>query len=144
MTGWPVSAEDAPGDDEVLVEAPSPVPGLLFIRVPEAKAVKNRVHLDWVPTDRTRDAEVERVLGLGATVHEDHRSPEGPGWVTLRTPRGTSSASSGARPNAASEASGNDSSGPVLVDEPAGWRRAACRNRTDDLLITSEMLYRLS
>jgi hypothetical protein len=30
------------------------------------------------------------------------------------------------------------------VDEPAGWRRAACRNRTDDLLITSEMLYRLS
>jgi len=88
VTGWPVSAEDAPGDDEVLVEAPSPVPGLLFIRVPEAKSVKNRVHLDWVPTDRTRDAEVERVLGLGATVHEDHRSPEGPGWVTLLDPEG--------------------------------------------------------
>jgi hypothetical protein len=26
----------------------------------------------------------------------------------------------------------------------AGQMRAACRNRTDDLLITSEMLYRLS
>ena len=26
----------------------------------------------------------------------------------------------------------------------AGGMRAACRNRTDDLLITSEMLYRLS
>ena len=35
-------------------------------------------------------------------------------------------------------------SGPVREDEPAGWRGAACRNRTDDLLITSEMLYRLS
>jgi hypothetical protein len=28
--------------------------------------------------------------------------------------------------------------------EYAGQMRAACRNRTDDLLITSEMLYRLS
>ena len=88
VTGWPVSAQDAPGDDEVLVEAPSPLPGLLFIRVPEAKTVKNRVHLDWVPTERTRDAEMERVLGLGASVHEDHRTPEGPGWVTLLDPEG--------------------------------------------------------
>jgi len=88
VTGWPVSAEDGPGDDEVLVEASSPVPGLLFIRVPEPKAVKNRVHLDWEPTERTRDAGVERVLGLGATVHEDHRTTEGQGWVTLLDPEG--------------------------------------------------------
>ncbi|MGI5490845.1 VOC family protein [Microtetraspora malaysiensis] len=33
VTGWPVSDEDAPGDSEVLVEAPSPVPGMLFIQV---------------------------------------------------------------------------------------------------------------
>ena len=88
VTGWPVSDEDAPGDDEVLVEAPAPVPGLLFIRVPEAKTVKNRVHLDWVPTERTRDDEVERVIGLGATLHEDHRRPDGAGWVTLLDPEG--------------------------------------------------------
>jgi hypothetical protein len=31
---------------------------------------------------------VERVLGLGATVHEDHRTPEGQGWVTLLDPEG--------------------------------------------------------
>ncbi len=37
VTGWPVSDVDEPGDDEVLVEAPSPVPALLFIRVPEAR-----------------------------------------------------------------------------------------------------------
>ena len=30
------------------------------------------------------------------------------------------------------------------VDDTPGLSRAACRNRTDDLLITSEMLYRLS
>lgn len=88
VTGWPVSAEDEPGDDEVLVEAPAPVPGLLFIRVPEARTVKNRVHFDWMPTERTRDEEVARIVGLGATVHEDHRRPDGPGWVTLRDPEG--------------------------------------------------------
>ncbi|WBQ05984.1 VOC family protein [Kribbella sp. CA-293567] len=86
VTGWPVSAEDVPGDDEVLVEAPAPVPGLLFIAVPDPRTVKNRVHLDWQPTDRTRDEEVARLLGLGATIHEDHRKPNGRGWVTLKDP----------------------------------------------------------
>ena len=32
-----MSDEDEPGDSEVLIEAPSPVPGILFIRVPEGK-----------------------------------------------------------------------------------------------------------
>jgi predicted enzyme related to lactoylglutathione lyase len=50
--------------------------------------VKNRVHLDWVPEGRTRDEEVARLLDLGATIHEDHRTPEGPGWVTMRDPEG--------------------------------------------------------
>lgn len=88
VTGWPVSPQDRPGDDEVLVEAPAPGPGLLFIRVPEGKTVKNRTHLDWMPTERTRDAELARVLELGATLLEDHRTPEGPGWVTLLDPEG--------------------------------------------------------
>ncbi|GAB2555696.1 VOC family protein [Kribbella endophytica] len=87
-TGWPVSAVDQPGDEEVLVEAPAPIPGLLFIAVPEGKSVKNRVHLDWVPDERTRDEEVARLLTLGATIHEDHRKPEGPGWVTMHDPEG--------------------------------------------------------
>ncbi|WP_433061871.1 VOC family protein [Dactylosporangium sp. CS-033363] len=88
LTGWPVSAIDAPGDDEVLVEAPEPVPGLLFVRVPEPRTAKNRVHLDWVPQDRTRDEAVARAVELGAAVHEDHRGPEDRGWVTLRDPEG--------------------------------------------------------
>ncbi|MDI6098767.1 VOC family protein [Actinoplanes sp. NEAU-A12] len=83
VTGWPVSDQDTPGDDEVLIEAPPPVPGLLFIRVPEGKTVKNRIHFDWQPTERTRDEEVERVIRLGASLYEDHRGPQGRGWVTL-------------------------------------------------------------
>jgi len=52
-------------------------PRLLFHRVPERKAVKNRLHLDvWVaPPGGSReenwplvDAEVERLVALGATV----------------------------------------------------------------------------
>ncbi|MFI5729995.1 VOC family protein [Kribbella sp. NPDC051587] len=85
-TGWPLGEGDQPGDDEVLVVAPAPVPGLLFIRVPESKTVKNRVHIDWVPTERTRDEEVERLQEFGASIHEDHRTPEGPGWVTMLDP----------------------------------------------------------
>jgi predicted enzyme related to lactoylglutathione lyase len=88
VTGWPLGEEDQPGDDAVLVVAPAPVPGMLFIAVPEAKAAKNRVHIDWVPTERTRDEEVERLLSLGAIVHEDHRQPDGRGWVTMADPEG--------------------------------------------------------
>ncbi|MFF3836953.1 VOC family protein [Streptomyces sp. NPDC001930] len=81
-----VSAEDEPSDEEVLVETPGA--GLLFIQVPEAKAVKNRIHLDLQPQDRTRDEEVERLLGLGATLLDDRRNPDGTGWATLGDPEG--------------------------------------------------------
>ncbi|MFI8516440.1 VOC family protein [Streptomyces sp. NPDC085481] len=81
-----VSDEDQPGDPEVLVESPGA--GLLFIQVPEKKSVKNRVHLDVQPQDRTRDEEVERLLALGATLVGDHRNPDGTGWATLADPEG--------------------------------------------------------
>ncbi|MBB4911277.1 VOC family protein [Actinophytocola algeriensis] len=89
VTGWPISAEDSPGDDEVLLEPPDPAMAeLLFIRVPEPKAVKNRVHLDLVPTERTRDEEVDRLTAAGASVVADQRTPEGRGWVVLADPEG--------------------------------------------------------
>jgi len=37
---------------------------ILFLQVPEAKSVKNRVHLDLRPDDQR--SEVERLIGLGA------------------------------------------------------------------------------
>ncbi|WP_418956495.1 VOC family protein [Streptomyces tritici] len=81
-----VSDEDAPGDPEALVEAEGV--GVLFVTVPEAKSVKNRVHFDLQPQDRTRDEEVERLLKLGATLVGDHRREGGLGWVTLADPEG--------------------------------------------------------
>jgi hypothetical protein len=75
---------------EVMVAAPegSLLPNLLFIAVPEAKSVKNRVHLDLQPADRSRDEEVQRLLGLGATLLADHRRPDGTGWALLGDPEG--------------------------------------------------------
>lgn len=79
--GASLSDEDKPGDPEALVQSEGVA--LLFVTVPEAKTVKNRVHLDLQPQDRTRDEEVERLLALGATLVGDHRRPDGTGWVTL-------------------------------------------------------------
>ncbi|HEX7739545.1 MAG TPA: VOC family protein [Marmoricola sp.] len=60
---------------------------LLFLRVPEPKSVKNRAHICLRPTDRTRDEEVERLLGLGATMVNDLRQPDR-GWAVLADPEG--------------------------------------------------------
>ena len=73
--------DDEPGDPEALVQTPAGT--LLFVTVPEAKASKNRVHLDLQPTDRSRDEEVERALSLGATLVADHRREDGAGWATM-------------------------------------------------------------
>ncbi|MFD3875716.1 VOC family protein [Streptomyces sp. NPDC058623] len=81
-----VADDDFPGDPEALVTAGGT--GLLFVTVPDAKAVKNRVHLDLQPQDRSRDEEVERMLALGATVVGDRRNADGTGWVTMADPEG--------------------------------------------------------
>ncbi len=79
---------NAPGDPEGYLASPGGGPGLLFIPVPEPKLGKNRVHLDIVPTDLTRDEEVERLADLGATLYADHRRPDGTGFVVMRDPDG--------------------------------------------------------
>ena len=83
----PMHVEDQPGDPEASLVAEGQ-PTMLFIRVPDGKVVKNRVHLDLQPQDRTRDEEVDRLIGLGAKLFEDHRRPDGGGWVTLLDPEG--------------------------------------------------------
>jgi hypothetical protein len=43
-------------------------PGLIFVPVPEDKAVKNRLHIDLAPSlDAGQEAEVRRLEALGAT-----------------------------------------------------------------------------
>jgi predicted enzyme related to lactoylglutathione lyase len=83
----PLHDDDNPGDPMALIEFEAG-PGVLFIGVPEGKSVKNRLHLDVIPTDRTRDEEVQRLLGVGATLYEDHRRDDGTGWVTMLDPEG--------------------------------------------------------
>lgn len=60
---------------------------LLFLRVPEPKTVKNRMHICLRPVDRSRDEEVERLLQLGATMVNDLRQPDR-GWAVLADPEG--------------------------------------------------------
>ena len=60
---------------------------MLFHRVPEAKVVKNRLHLDIAPLeDVDQGAEVDRLIALGAT-----RIDIGQGdvdWVVMADPGG--------------------------------------------------------
>lgn len=77
-----------PGDPMSALVGPAGSPRLLFIPVPETKTVKNRLHLDLCPQDRTRDEEVARIEALGGTVHERHVRDDGSGWVTMLDPEG--------------------------------------------------------
>ncbi|MFE6847925.1 VOC family protein [Streptomyces sp. NPDC057686] len=89
VTGFPIHPDDQEGDEEILLDPAQPgVPGLLFIRVPDAKSVKNRVHLDIQPPTGTRDETVERLIGLGAKLVDDRRREDGSGWAVLADPEG--------------------------------------------------------
>ena len=90
VTGFGQDPENPnePDDPEALLLAPDGAPALLFVPVPETKTVKNRLHLDLVPTDRTRDEEVARLVELGAELVADRRNPDGTGWVVLTDPEG--------------------------------------------------------
>jgi predicted enzyme related to lactoylglutathione lyase len=87
VTGWPVIEEPEPGYADSAVGIPGEDrPRMYFVKVPEGKTVKNRVHLDVMPTDGTQDEEIARLTGLGATIVMDRR-PEF-GWVLLADPEG--------------------------------------------------------
>jgi Glyoxalase-like domain len=63
-------------------------PGLVFVRVPEGKALKNRLHLDLAPhTGDDRGAEIVRLLGMGATRVDVGQSPD-ESWDVLADPEG--------------------------------------------------------
>ncbi|MEO5840922.1 MAG: VOC family protein [Acidimicrobiales bacterium] len=60
-------------------------PSWMFIKVPEPKKSKNRMHVDLSSVDW--DADVDRVLALGATRIGDY-DESGMQWVTLADPEG--------------------------------------------------------
>lgn len=60
-------------------------PNLLFIKVPEPRTVKNRVHVDFGVSDI--EAEATRLIELGATRGETHRG-DGFVWAVMADPVG--------------------------------------------------------
>ena len=87
VLGWPVT------DDERGLSWISETgdytarPLIVFAPVPEPKTVKNRLHLDVIPSGVDQYQELERLLALGAT-----RADVGQGvdvsWVVLADPEG--------------------------------------------------------
>jgi catechol 2,3-dioxygenase-like lactoylglutathione lyase family enzyme len=77
------------GDEECMISSPDGSQRLLFIEVPDAKSVKNRLHLDLRPVEGRRDEELAELLDLGARVVADRRKADGSGWVVLADPEGT-------------------------------------------------------
>jgi catechol 2,3-dioxygenase-like lactoylglutathione lyase family enzyme len=79
-----------PGHEECMIRDPETGHQVLFIEVPDAKQVKNRIHFDLRPREGTRDEELARLLDHGATEVLDMRGTWGPGsgWVVLADPEG--------------------------------------------------------
>lgn len=79
-----------PGEEECMILDPDTGHRILFLEVPEPKAVKNRIHFDLRPRDRGQQAEVDRLLALGARIEADRLGIYGPGsgWVVLKDPEG--------------------------------------------------------
>ena len=87
---------DAPNETagEILLKDPSGEgPSLGFMRVPESKVAKNRVHLDLFVTETSLEEEVERLVAAGARAIETLRDPsEGYVdpciWTVMQDPEG--------------------------------------------------------
>jgi predicted enzyme related to lactoylglutathione lyase len=88
VLGWRITCES---DSEWCLEPPegSPLndvaPDILFVKVPEAKTVKNRLHFDLRPKDQAQ--EVDRILALGAERADVDQSADAT-WVVLADPEG--------------------------------------------------------
>jgi predicted enzyme related to lactoylglutathione lyase len=81
---WRITDED---DGDVVIHDGGDGPVLLFQRVADRKREKVRIHLDVNPVDRDQDAELERLLSLGAT-HADIGQEPGLRWYVLADPEG--------------------------------------------------------
>jgi predicted enzyme related to lactoylglutathione lyase len=74
---------EAPDEVEIR-RTPDELPGLLFTPVPDAKTVKNRLHIDLRPDDQ--EAEVERLVDMGARLADIGQHDVS--WVVLADPEG--------------------------------------------------------
>jgi Glyoxalase-like domain len=88
---YQVYAPNEAGGEVELHDPSGAGPSLGFMKVPEGKIVKNRVHLDLTP-DQPLEDEVARLEGLGATFVYTMEDPEGfenpMRWTVLRDVEG--------------------------------------------------------
>jgi predicted enzyme related to lactoylglutathione lyase len=83
VTGYSV---ESPSEYMAAIKGDGSVgPQFMFLKVPEGKTAKNRVHVDLGSPDL--DAEVDRVLGLGASLVGRY-AEYGITWATFRDPEG--------------------------------------------------------
>ncbi len=92
VLGWE-RRDDAGGDEPWIEIGPpgqpeyGPVPTLLFQAVPDPTPGKRRLHLDLNATDRDQEAELARLLELGATPADVGQTGE-ESWHVLADPEG--------------------------------------------------------
>ncbi|HEY7014197.1 MAG TPA: VOC family protein [Streptosporangiaceae bacterium] len=83
--GWKILSER---EREIVIGPDEEAPvGICFMPVTSVKAVKNRVHLDLTTGADDREAEIERLLALGAT-RVDIGQTGTESWTVLADPEG--------------------------------------------------------
>jgi predicted enzyme related to lactoylglutathione lyase len=83
--GWKILSERE-GEIVIGTDETAPV-GICFMPVTDPKTVKNRLHLDITTSADDRDAEIERLLGLGAR-RVDIGQTGNESWTVLADPEG--------------------------------------------------------
>lgn len=83
--GWRVLSEQ---DQEIVIGTDENAPvGICFMPVSDEKTVKNRVHLDLTTSAADRDAEIGRLLALGAQRVDIGQTGQ-ESWTVLADPEG--------------------------------------------------------
>jgi hypothetical protein len=83
--GWLILSE---WEREIVIGADATVPvGICFMPVTDAKTTKNRLHLDLSPDPGEQEAEIERILALGAR-RMDIGQTGTESWTVLADPEG--------------------------------------------------------
>ena len=65
VLGYAITERGPDGEVEISGDVAG-APTLIFVPVPEAKSVKNRIHIDVNPTETDQSDELRRLLRLGA------------------------------------------------------------------------------
>jgi len=86
LTAFGIDQSD-PDRAFAIVDSDGVGPRVFFLKVPEAKTAKNRVHLDVTVGEEQMHRRADELVALGATVVAEYDEPEGR-WITMLDPEG--------------------------------------------------------